>query len=101
MRSLAKRVSLSLREFMLLLDMFQELQFLSCTHHKHTTTFEMAAQPAKTSLEASQRYRDWASAAAWEQRWYEPPTEAFAAWLWSCWDEERDVSLLRRSSDGF
>jgi single-stranded-DNA-specific exonuclease len=94
MRSLAKRINLSPREFMLLLNMFQELQFMSCTHHKDTTTFEMAAQPAKTSLEASRCYRDWVAAASWEQRWYEPVTGEFAAWLWSCWDEDRDVSLL-------
>ncbi|EJW17095.1 single-stranded-DNA-specific exonuclease RecJ [Paenibacillus alvei] len=87
--SLAKRLRMNERELLMLMEVFKELDFITCTSSTHNTVYSIVQQPNRTSLEQSQRYQDWMTAAAWESRWYEPVTEELAAWLWSYWDEAR------------
>ncbi|UHA74323.1 single-stranded-DNA-specific exonuclease RecJ [Paenibacillus sp. 481] len=85
-QSMSSRCRMSPREFLLLLDVFEELQFVTCTRSHNEKTYQMVLQPQKTSLDASQRYQDWAMAYSWEHRWYDSSTESLATWLWSLWE---------------
>ena len=89
MSSLAKRLRMNERELLMLMEVFKELDFITCTSSSNNSVYSIVQQPNKTSLEQSQRYQDWMTAAAWESRWYEPATEELAAWIWSYWDEAR------------
>ena len=89
MSSLAKRLRMNERELLMLMEVFKELDFITCTSSSNNSVYSIVQQPNKTSLEQSQRYQDWMTAAAWESRWYEPVTEELAAWIWSYWDEAR------------
>ncbi|MDT8977258.1 single-stranded-DNA-specific exonuclease RecJ [Paenibacillus sp. chi10] len=89
MSSLAKRLRMNERELLMLMEVFKELDFITCTSSSNNSVYSIVQQPKKTSLEQSQRYQDWMTAAAWESRWYEPATEELAAWIWSYWDEAR------------
>lgn len=87
--ALAKRVQMDSRELQLLLAVFNELGFITCTSSELHVVYSLVQQPKKTSLEQSRCYQDWVMAAAWESRWYERTTESLATWLWTYWDKTR------------
>lgn len=87
MSSLAKQIRMNERELQVLLEVFKELDFITCILSSHHTVYSFIQQPKQTSLEQSQHYREWMDSATWESRWYEPVTEDLSAWLWSYWKE--------------
>lgn len=77
-QSLASRLGFGMKEFRLLLKMFEDLQFVQVIKRNGEDWYQMADSPQKTSLESSSVFQEWLQASEWETLWYDASTEEIA-----------------------